>query len=129
MAAKSNQEIGAESLARLREFLDRAAAVPERNGKANISAIALASSVDRQVLYRPDARALIEAAVAAKGLGMPDQQPRARPDELPTWAKRQIMDLQAQLTTARAEAADLRQQLRRLDHLERHLTETGMLPR
>lgn len=129
MAAKSNQEIGAESLARLREFLDGAAAVPERNGKANISAIALASGVDRQALYRPEARALIESAVAAKGLGMPEQQNRARHDELPTWAKRQIIALQAQLTTARAEATDLRQQLRRLEHLERHLTDTGMLPR
>ena len=86
MTEKSNAQINAESLARLRTYLDAVVHVPARNGKANISAIALAAGVDRQVLYREDASALVAAAVGAKGLGMPEQQRRDNA-ALPGWAR------------------------------------------
>lgn len=127
-AGKSNKQVGDENLARLAAWLDAAPAIPDRNGKANISAIALASGVDRQVLYRPPAQELIATAVAAKGLGMP-QQRAAVGEELPPWAKQQIHQMEQRLATLYAELADLRKRIARYEHLERHMTQTGILPR
>ena len=124
---KSNAEIAAESLARLREWLDQTSAIPERGGKANISAISLASGVDRQVLYRDEAKAMIADAVARVGLGMPEQHRGPGPAAVPAWATQRIKDLEEQLAVAKAEARDLRARLRCFEHLERHVTE--MLPR
>ena len=126
---KSNQQVGAESLERLRTWLDAATVIPDRNGKANVSAIAVAAGLDRQVLYRPEAQTMIREAVAAKGLGMPEQQRGPGGDALPAWATQRIKDLEEQLAVAKAEAHDLRARLRRYDHLEQHLTATGLLAR
>ena len=128
MTPKSNAQINAESLARLGAYLDAAACVPERQGKANISAIALAARVDRQVLYREDAKALVVAAVAAKGLGMPDQQ-RTVGTTTPAWATQRIKDLEERVAVVKAENRDLRDRLHRFTHLEQHLEETGRLAR
>ena len=126
---KSNRDIGAQNLAKLQAWLDAADVIPERRGSANISAIAVAAEVDRQVLYRDEARAMIEAAVKGKGLGMPKQQRGPGGDTVPTWATERIKHLEEQLALAKAEARDLRERLRRYEHLEQHMTETGMLPR
>lgn len=126
---KSNQQIGAEHLARLAQYLEHAERVPERHGKANISAIAVGAGLDRQVLYRDEAQALIREAVTRKGLGMPDQQRAPGGEAVPAWAAQRIKDLEEQVAVLRAEAADLRGQLHRYAHLERHLETTGMLAR
>jgi hypothetical protein len=126
---KSNRDIGAENLARLGDYLERVERVPDRNGKANMTAIAIAADLDRQVLYRPEAKAMIAEAVARKGLGMPEQQRNASADEVPAWAKQRIMQLEGALAAAKAENADLRARVQRLAHLEQHLTDTGLLPR
>jgi hypothetical protein len=112
----------------LRAWLAAAECVPDRNGAANISAIAVASGVDRQVLYRPSARAMIEDAVKAKGLGMPVQQPN-KSEEVPPWAKRRIHELEQRMAVLYAELGDLRKKLQRYEHLERHMTSSGILPR
>lgn len=127
-AGKSNAQISAESLTRLRSYLDAVVHVPERNGRANISAIALAAGVDRQVLYREDAKALVAMAVTAKGLGMPDQQ-RADHTAMPSWATQRIKDLEEKLAVAQAENHDLRKQVGHLAHIEQHLETTGRLVR
>lgn len=67
---KSNREIADENLAKLREWLDTADVIPERGGKANISAIAVAAEVDGQDPFRDEARAAIQVAVEKKCLGM-----------------------------------------------------------
>lgn len=128
MTSKSNAQINADSLARLETYLDAVARVPERRGKANISAIALAARVDRQVLYREDAKALVAAAVARKGLGMPDQQ-RSASTTPPAWATQRIKDLEERVAVVQAENRDLRDRLHRFTHIEKHLEETGRLAR
>lgn len=130
MRQKSNREVGAENLETLRRWLERAEGIPERHGSANISAIAVAAGLDRQVLYRPAAREMIAKAVAEKGLGMPDQERAdgAEGEDLAR-ANRRIHELEQQLAAAKAELHDLRRRLRRYEHLEIHLAETGMLPR
>lgn len=128
MTKKSNAQINTETIARLRAYLDAVVRVPERHGKANISAIALAAGVDRQVLYREDAAALVATAVVAKGLGMPEQQ-RTDNAALPGWATQQIKNLEERLAVAQAENRDLRDRVNRLTHIEQHLEETGRLAR
>jgi hypothetical protein len=128
VTAKSNAQISAESLARLGAYLDAVVCVPERHGKANVSAIAKAARVDRQVLYREDAKALVVAAVAAKGLEMPGQQ-RSAGATTPTWTTQRIKDLEERVAVVQAENRDLRDRLHRFTHIEQHLEETGRLAR
>ena len=129
MTSISNAEKGADNLAKLQAWLDSASVIPERAGAANISAIAVAAGLDRQVLYRPEARAMIAQAVDRVGLGMPDQHLGPAADAVPAWATQRIKSLEERLTVAKAEARDLREKLRRYEHLERHLGDSGMLPR
>ncbi|MBJ3784190.1 hypothetical protein [Devosia sediminis] len=130
MSGKSGVEIGVENVARLQAYLDGLAAVgeplPMRAGKPNMSAIALACGFDRQVLYKnPAAVALIDEIVARA----PAREPEADtdPEEKPRSDRRdqRIMQLEQQLAAARAENAGLRERLRRLQHIEEHVTETG----
>lgn len=127
--AKSKTEIGADNLAKLQRWLDAASAIPERGGKVNMSGLAFAAGLDRQVLYRPEAQSLIEAAVERVGLAMPEQPRGPGGDAAPAWATQRIKDLEEQLAVAKAEAHDLRARLRRYEHLERHLADTGLLAR
>lgn len=124
----SNHQIGDQHIEVLRRWLEAAECIPDRGGVANISAIAVATGLDRQVLYRDEARALISAAVAQKGLGMPQQQ-RTHTDEVPQWAKEKIHELEQRLATLYAELGEARRKLARYEHLERHMTATGVLPR
>lgn len=125
---KSNQEIAADNLGKLRDWLGKAEELPARGSNANISAIALGAGVDRQALYRDEAREMIKLAVQEKGLEMPNQQ-RAGAGDVPAWATQRIHELEQQLAVAKVENSDLRRRLRRYDALDRHLSETGMLPR
>lgn len=130
MIGKSGPEIGAENVARLQTYLDGLAAtgeaLPMRAGKPNMSAIALACGFDRQVLYKnPAAVALIEGEVAK--LPAAGSESASGPDEKPKSDRRdnRIMQLEQQLAAARAETAGLRERLRRLQHIENHVAETG----
>ena len=73
MTDRSGVQIGADNVARLGAYLDRLAAAgerfPTRNGRPNLSAVALACGFDRQVLYKnPAAKALVDKALRALGL-------------------------------------------------------------
>lgn len=128
VARASNQAIHTENMGRLERYLNAADVVPGRNGVANISAIAIGAELDRQFLYCDEARALIAEIVARKGLGIPNQQ-RVPTEEVPAWAVRRIQELEQQLTIAKTELVECRTQIRRYQHLESHLSETGLLPR
>jgi len=128
MTGKSYRQIGDDNLGRLSRYLESAERIPDRNGKASISAIALAAGVDRQVLYREEAKVMIAAAVTTKGLGMPAQQRKAD-TAVPAWATKRIHNLEQQLASSKVEVSDLRQQLQRYEHLERHMATSGILPR
>ncbi len=124
----STQEIGLRHLAKLQAWLDSCEKLPGRGGKVNLSALALGAGVDRQFLYRPEAQEKIAIAVQEKGLSMPSQAKSAQA-EAPAWATQRILHLENQLTAARVEAHELRKRLQRYEHIDRHLTLTGLLPR
>lgn len=124
----SNREIGKQNLMKLKRWLDAADSIPERNGKANISAISVASGLDRQVLYRPEAKAMIQQAVTRIGLRMPEQA-RVGADEVPSWASRKIHQLEQRLAAAQVENNELRKRLRSYAAIESFMQETGQIPR
>jgi hypothetical protein len=131
---KSGARIGAENVARLKEYLDRLAAAgepfPTRGGRPNLSAVAVACGFDRQVLYKnPAAKALVDAAVAELGLASPsagegdgdDVKPEPRVDR----RDRRIMQLEQQNASLRAENQSLRERLLRLEQVEEIMVQTG----
>lgn len=130
--AMSGAAAGAENVRRLREYIDALVAegrpLPVRNGKPNVSAIALACGFDRQVLYKnPAAKEALDAAVALAGLvaGDPeaaDEKPEVR---APDRRDRRIHKLEQENAALRGEVAGLRERLRRLQHVESHMVETG----
>jgi hypothetical protein len=126
---KSNEKLRQENLAKLQQYLAGVERVPERRSEANLSAIAAAANVRRAWLYDDEPNAIIRAAVAAKGLGMPQQQRAPGGDSVPALAAQRIKSLEEQLAVIMAETRDLRARLRRYEHLEQHMTETGRLAR
>lgn len=124
----STQEIGLQNLAKLEAWLLACQCLPGRGTKVNLSAVALGAGVDRQFLYRPEARAMIMLAVQEKGLAVPEQA-KAPQTEVPAWASQRILQLENQLTAARAEVHELRKRLQRYEHIDRHMASTGLLPR
>lgn len=124
----STQEIGIRNLAKLEAWLKSCEKLPGRGGKVNLTAVALGAGVDRQLLYRPEAQEKIAVAVQEKGLTMPSQATTAKA-EVPPWASQRILQLENQLTAARVEVHELRKRLQRYEHIDRHLSATGMLPR
>jgi hypothetical protein len=49
---RSGRDIGADHAASLRRYLSTVNALPARDGKINMSAVALGAEFDRQVLYK-----------------------------------------------------------------------------
>ncbi len=139
-SGKSGRDKGSDNVARLRGHLaDLEAsgrALPERGGKVNVSAIALACGFDRNVLYTNQAaKALLDSAVARMGLELPDQIRRgplpADPGG-PDPRDRRILQLEqanavfkAENGALRTERNGLRERLRRFEHIEAHMVETG----
>lgn len=79
MNGLSGGEIGERHVAALRAWLNDLEAagqlLPTRNGRINLSAIAIACGFDRQALYKnPAARALPEEAVGRLGTSEPDAE-------------------------------------------------------
>lgn len=130
----SGAAAGAENVRRLRSYLDDLAEkrlrLPERQGRVNVSAVALACGFDRQVLYKnPAAKGMLAEAEAALGLDRggggsqdEDEKPTVRsPDQ----RDRRIHKLEQENAALRAEVVGLRERLRRVRHVEQHMTETG----
>lgn len=125
---KSGSEIGAENVERLQRYLEslrqEGRKLPERGGKANFSAIALACGFDRQVLYKnPAAKRLLDDALQQLGLAEAagDEKPIAKSDR----RDQRILTLEQQNASLRAENAGLREKLRQLEQVEDIMVETG----
>ena len=116
--SKSGREQGAENVAKLESYLSTVDSIPERNGKANMSAIAEACGFDRQTLYKnPKAKQLLEEAIKKKGLKGVEIQEDKTPPEIAA-LERQISSLQQANSSLVAEVYELRSKLKRFNHIE-----------
>lgn len=123
----SGAVIGAENATRVRAYLDGLAAkgqpLPAREGKLNVSAVAVAAGVDRQVLYKnPAAKAAIEEAASRLGLDAIEARPEAAVRDQ---RDQRIQRLEQENAALRAEAIELRRRVRQLQHVEDMMIETG----
>jgi hypothetical protein len=124
---QSGAEIGAENVQRLRVYLEMIAVagrgLPAHNGKVNTSAVALACGFDRAVLYQnPAARQLLEEAATRLGL---DAQVSTREAVSIDLRDQRILKLEQENATLKAEIFDLRRNLRKLEHVEEIMVDTG----
>lgn len=128
--AKSGADIGLENVDRLRRYLGDVDALPARGSKLNVQAVAIATGIDRQALYKNlTCRKLLEEAVATKGLRGIDQRPMQSADEGRLRLERRVSELERTNAALMAEVAELRERLRRVSHIENHLVQTGRLAR
>ncbi len=124
---RSGQQLGVENVAAVERYLDAlkvdGKGLPSRNGKLSMSAVALASGVATQNLYKnPRCRELLEKAAQGLGLspiGREDGQAKDDPRD------RRIQSLEARIASLQAEVEGLRSKLRRFAHIEQHMVETG----
>ena len=126
---RSGQQLGAENVTAVERYLDAlkedGKGLPARAGKVSVAAVALASGVDQQNLYKnPRCRELLEEA--AQKLGLQAIEARATGPITKDDAKTQrIQVLESQVATLQAEVEGLRRKLRSFAHLEEHMVETG----
>lgn len=115
--ARSGQQIGQEYVDKFRQFLDSIEALPARNGKVNMTALAEASGVPRQSLYKNDeCRDLLNEAVSVKGLvGIEERNDY---DIGSVKLERRIMSLEQTNASLVAEIFELRRQLKKLRHID-----------
>lgn len=125
--AKSGPQLGAENTAAMEHYLDALKAeglgLPSRGGKVSIAAIALASGVASQNLYKnPACRSMLEKAAQELGLspiGREEGQAKDDPRD------RRIQSLESRIASLQAEVEGLRSKLRKFTHIERHMVESG----
>jgi len=128
LSDKSTQRIAQESVESLENYLaalkSEGKGLPSRNGRVSVSAIALAVGTDRQTLYKnSNCRGLLERATQELGLqGISARALANSPEDL---KDRRIQQLESENASMRAEVEGLRKQLRRYEHLQAHLIETG----
>lgn len=126
---KSGRQVGAEYAEALLGYLEamrqKGKGLPARNGKVSIPAVALASGVDQQSLYKnPRCRELLERA--AQELGLQAIEARATGPTTQDDAKTQrIQVLELQVSSLQAEVEGLRRKLRSFAHIEEHMVDTG----
>lgn len=108
-----------DNLARLETYLASVEALPARGGKVSVAAIATAAGIDRQVFYRnPRAKALLDAAVADKGLVGIEARAAGDRSDAEKALERQVRSLESRNAALMAENAELRARLRRFEHIE-----------
>lgn len=117
MSGKSGQQIGQEYVEKLKSYLNSVPGLPARSGKVNMTAIAEASGVPRQSLYKnEDCQNLLREAASQKGLtGVED---RGDDDGGKVRLERRIMTLEQSNAALVAENYELRRQLKKLRHIE-----------
>lgn len=125
---KNGQQIGAEYTDTLARYFNRlreeGRGLPARNGKVSISAVAQASGVDKQSLYKNShCRALLEQAAINLGLSGIGQRRGELPQD--SWKDERILNLEQKVASLQAEVEGLRHQVNRYAHIEQHLVETG----
>lgn len=112
-------EIGKEYVETLAAYLERIETLPAQRGKINVTAIAEASGVPRQSLYKnEECRALIDNAVATKGLTGIEEREARQGDTDKARLERRVMSLEQSNASLVAENHELRRQLKRLKHVE-----------
>lgn len=129
MEKLNGANLGQVNLGKVAAYLNGLAAaresLPERDGKPNMSAIAMTAGVDRQVLYKnPAVRAAIERAASDLGLGAYErrqEQAASGPDR----RDQRILKLEQENAALRAENIELRRRLRTVEHVEAHMVATG----
>lgn len=127
MGNKSGQQIGAENIAAFERYLaalrSEGGGLPSRNGKVSIPAVALASGVPSQSLYKnPGCRAMLEAAAQELGLAPVGREAGKTSDDP---RDRRIQSLESRIASLQAEVEGLRSKLRQFAHIEQHLVSTG----
>lgn len=125
MTGQSGREIGERNVAALRAYLNgiegAGTPLPSRNGRPNLSAIAIACSFDRQTLYKnPGAKALLREAVGRLGIAEPPVDASDEPEAAPKADRRdqRIFQLEQHNATLRAEVRGLREQIARYREIE-----------
>jgi len=127
---RSGGEIGTENVEKLQRYLASIDALPARGGQVNVTAVAVAAGIDRQVVYKnPECRRLLEEAVTDKGLRGIEERPVQILDEDRVRLERRVSELERANAALVAENAELRAKLRRYGHIDAHLIETGRLAR
>ncbi|MBK3732292.1 hypothetical protein GAY29_04095 [Azospirillum brasilense] len=112
-------------LAYLRGIREACARLPARNGKVNVTAVALACGFDRGVLYQnPRCKRLLQIAVKWYGLEGVGDRADAAPDTHDPRDDR-IRKLEQQNAALLAENHSLRRKLARLQHIDNEMSETG----
>lgn len=128
MSGQSGADLGKQNVEALRRYIGalerQGAALPARNGKINVSAVALACGFDRAVLYQNPA-AKRELAEAAARLGLDGMAERPADASAADPRDERIRRLEQQNAALLAENHDLRRQVARLRHIEEHMAETG----
>ena len=119
--------LGAENVQRLKAYVEELASatrgLPARGGRINASAIALACGFDRGVLYQnPAAREVLQEAATRLGL---DGQVAKRETVSIDRRDQRILKLEQENAGLKAEIFELRRMLRRLEHIEETMVETG----
>ncbi|NYZ13378.1 hypothetical protein HL658_12525 [Azospirillum sp. RWY-5-1] len=123
-----------ENVAALRRYLEemeeKGEALPRRGGQLNMSAIAKAVGVNRQVLYQnPECSTLLadfDQADQKRCLSKLDQAAITRENK--SKVDKERAELEADNLKLRAQLASLNTELERLRRLERLMVETGKLP-
>lgn len=123
---RSGRDIGADHAASLRRYLSAVDALPARDGKVNMSAVALGAGFDRQVLYKnPECARLLDEAVREKGLAGVESRDGAAADPQKVALERRVRQLEKMNASLMAENEALRERLWRLEHIERHILAAG----
>jgi hypothetical protein len=126
--SKSGAVLGAENVETLRKYLaaleTEGRPLPMRAGEPNRSAIALACSFDRQVLYKNAAAAAL-LKEAMDGLPAADAAEDPKPVPRSDRRDRRIMSLEQENAALRAENSGLRHELRRLRQVEDIMVTSG----
>lgn len=124
---QSGTVIGSSNVERLKAYINQLVGsgrgLPAQRGRVNVSAVALACGFDRAVLYQnPTARQVL--ATAAKTLGL-DAQVARREFTHADLRDQRIQKLEQENANLKAEIFELRRALRRFEHIEEMMTETG----
>lgn len=137
-AGRSGRDVGDENHARLREWLTGGPAIPRRpNGDVDVPAVAdLAGLTSRQAIYKTARnRELLDEHLRRSGIPpigtrtSAAHAPAAPADDERRALRRRVDQLERELASARAETAELRRRMRRLEAVDAHLADTGRLVR
>ena len=127
---KSGRDAGQENVECVERYLATlraaGAGLPARNGKVNLTAIAVAAGLKREVFYQnPRCRNLIDEAARELGLRGVEARGADQSDARVATLERRITGLEQRNAALVAENHELRRRLKQLEHIEEHIATTG----